>query len=87
MAVVIAGADQVPQMIDDAGADKRRAFVIERDAPRVTRPLAENLELPRHRMNAKHRARELPAGMLGFVIWIFRGVFDVAEVEHAVEAV
>ena len=62
LTVVVAGLDQMPQMVDHARADERFPLVVEGDPPRVARPLAEDLELARTRMDAEHRAGEFELG-------------------------
>ena len=44
LAMVIAGLGQVPEMVDDAGADEGAALGVPGDAPGVARPLAEQLK-------------------------------------------
>ena len=79
LADVIAGLDQVPEVIDHAGAGEERALGVDRDAPGVARPLAPDLEDPGPGMDAEDRAGELVG------LAILRG--DLAGVEYAVPAV
>ena len=44
LADVVAGLDQVPEVVDHAGAREERALGVDGDAPGVARPLAEDLE-------------------------------------------
>ena len=50
----------MPQMIDHARADEGFSFIVKRDAPRIARAFAKDLELARLRVNTKHRASEVP---------------------------
>ncbi len=76
--VVIARLDQMPKMVDHARTDKCAAEVVPGDAPRVARPLAEELKLARPRVNAEHGTGELE---------IFVPCPHVALIKHSVEAV
>src|SRR5690349_11280123 len=59
LAVVVTGLDEMPEVIDDAGAEERTSFRVPRDTPRVARPFREELELARLGMNAKQCAGEV----------------------------
>ena len=85
------GVDLVDELITEAAKrhelDNRAAFTIPGQAVGVARAFAEDFELAGDGVNAEAGAGELPAGMVGLVVGVFLGVFDVAEVEDAVEAV
>src|SRR5262249_51339553 len=78
LAVVVAGLGQVPEVVDDTGADEGAALGVEGDAPGVAGAFAEDLEVLRPRVDAEHRAGELV---------FLAAVLDAAVVEDAVETV
>src|SRR5262245_61435222 len=79
LAMVIAGLDQMPQVVDHASADEKAALGIDRYAPGIARAFAEELELARLRMDAEQRTREA----IGVAVVALHG----GRIEHAVEAV
>ena len=79
LADVIARLDQVPEVVDHAGAREERALGVDRDPPGVARPLAPDLEDPGLGMDAEDRAGELVR------LAVLRR--HLAGVEHAVPAV
>ena len=79
LADVVTGLDQVPEMIDHAGARKERALRVDRDAPGVARPLAPDFEDAGRGVNPEDRTRECVR------LAILRD--DLRRVEHAVPAV
>src|SRR5262249_15992455 len=78
LAVVVAGLDQMPEMVDHAGADEGAAFGVKRNAPGIARSLAKDLEVAGARMNTEHRTGE---------VMRFAAILDLATVENAVEAI
>ena len=79
LADVVAGLDQVPEMVDHTGAREERALGVDGDAPRVARSLAPDFEDARPGVNPEDGAREM----------VSLAVFghDAAGIEHAVPAV
>src|SRR5262245_32642231 len=85
--MVVAALGEMPEVVDHAGRNEEAPFVVDRHAPRVARPFAPDLELPRDRVNAKQGAGELPAGMILLVVWVRLAVLHIALVEDAVEPI
>ena len=85
--MVVTGFRQMPQMINHARADEGFSFIIERDAPRIARPFAEDLELASLRVNAKHRTGEVPRLLTLFEVRILRTVNNMRGIEDTVQAI
>src|SRR5262249_48313984 len=79
LAMVVAGLDQVPEMVDHAGADEEAAFGVDGYAPGIAGSFAEQLELAGLRMDAEQRARE--------AIGVAVAALDGGRIEDAVEAI
>jgi hypothetical protein len=87
LADVVAGLDEVPQVVDDAGGYEEAAFGIDGDAPGVAGALREDLKLARAGVDPPESARELPSGMVGLVVGVGLGVADMTVVENSVKPV
>lgn len=70
LTVVVAGFGEVPEVIDDAGADEGFAGIIESDTPGVAGTFAEHLKFACGRMDTEHGACEFPAFAVGFEIGV-----------------
>lgn len=78
MAQIVRALGQMPQVIDDASADKRAPFAVESDSPRVAGPLAKEFELLRPRMDSEQSAGEIEFAAI---------LFDDRSIEDTVKTI
>src|SRR4029077_3390131 len=78
LAVVITGLGQVPQMIDDTGADKSAPLRVKRNSPWIAGALTEQLELARNGMDAEQGTGEVKGVPI---------LLDHAAIEDAVQPI
>ncbi len=76
--MVVSRFGQMPKVVDHTSADKRFAFVIKCDAPRIAGPFTKQFESMSRRVDAKHRASEVECVTI---------LFDDAAIKHSVEAI
>ena len=76
--MVISRFGQMPKVVDHTSADKRFAFVIKCDTPRVAGSFTKQLEPMSRRIDAKHRASEIECVAV---------LFDNTAIKDAVETI
>ena len=85
--VVVAGLDDVPEVIDHAGREEEAAFLVDGNPPGVARSLGVNLKLTRAGIDPPQRDGQRPARMILFEVGVLGTVLHMRKIEHAVEAI
>ena len=85
--VVVAGLREVPEVIDDAGADEGIAGMIECNAPGIAGAFTEDLKFAGAGMDAEQSAGEVPWFLVFAVVWVFGAVRDMGRIEDSVETI